>query len=566
MSEQSEQLTGREKKITMATLAGIAVFFLIGLGSIGFWDPDEGRYASIPAAMVRTGDWLTPRLCGVPYFEKPPLLYWVTALSFKLLGFSEFAGRLPLAVCGFVGVCAIFWLGWRKLDWETGLLAAVVLAVNPEYFISARFLVTDMILAGCLTLAMVGFYCASTSTPTRGYATFYVFVALSVLSKGLIGFLLPALIVGAYVLLTRQWHLLREMKLWRGVLIFVIIVFPWFIAEQRRYPEFLNFFIVEHHLVRFTTARTSHHPQPIYFFLPVLLAGFFPWSFLLPVTARRLIPRSDAERQLNVFLWLWFSVIFIFFSMSRGKLTSYVLPAFPPIALLVAQLLNRLGKDVPIVRGVRWGTVLVALFMVILALAILTFAPSVERRHIPLDALRGTVVALSGGMTLGGILLLFWQRLFSERQRFLVPLLVGTNVWLLLAVVNGAKAIEPYANLKPIALAVAQRSRPDDKIVLYNVIQHSLEFYTQRPPIVFSTSGNWKEWAFGLQLEPNAEGFRSNPDDLQTLLASPETVYVIAHEKAFPQLQRSLRVPVYVVRKNASRVVFCNRPVDVISP
>jgi len=585
-------MTTREKFITALVLTAIAALFLTALGSVGFWDHDEGRYAAIPAAMLHTGDWLTPRLCGVPYFEKPPLLYWVTALSFKVFGFTEFAGRLPVAICGFIGICAILLLGWRRFDWQTGLLAAVVLALSPEYFVSARFLVTDMLLTCFLTLALVSFYLASTSENKRGYLLFYVFIALATMSKGIIGFLLPALIIGSYVLLTRQWRILLEMKLWLGVLVFAVIVFPWFILEQRRYPEFLHFFIVQQHFQRFASAHAEHGRSPL-FFVPVLLVGFFPWVMFLPSAAQRdlklvgwfgkLAKLAEANpsqpqpaparlkaalRAINhqssslIFLWLWFGIIFAFFSVSHGKLVSYILPAFPPIALLAAQVWTQYwgkSEDKSLARGVGWGTLLAGLVMALVALVVLLYLPSHLRREgrVQFEAVQGLAAAL--GVTMAGGAVGLFYLTWRQQRRPLCGLFSGVNALTLLLVVGAAKTIEPYVNLKPMAVRLAQRLQPDDQIVLYNIAQPSLEFYTRRLPIVIGEPG---ELTFGVHLEAQPTRFFNETDGLKYLRTSPKTVYCIASVKDFPELQRRLGASAEVMMKNANRVVFRHRVVQ----
>lgn len=321
-----------------------AVPFLLFLGNLPLIDPDEGRYAEIPREMLARGDFITPTLNYVKYFEKPPLLYWLNAASIKLFGLNEFAARLPSALSGLGTVLATYLIALRLFDRRTALLAALFLATAAGFVLQSRIILTDMLLTLCLTSALGAFIIAARREEwRRGGATwylFYLFCALAVLVKGLIGIVFPAGIIFFYILITHEWSILRRMRLGRGMLLFMAVATPWFILVSLRNPEFARFFFIHEHYERFTSTVHGRH-QPFWFFVPVLAATMLPWSFFIPGSlGRAWRDRQHESGRAGLFLLIWTVLIFLFFSKSGSKLVPYMLPIFPPLAILIANRFN----------------------------------------------------------------------------------------------------------------------------------------------------------------------------------------------------------------------------------
>src|SRR5213593_4401 len=264
------------------------LLFFHGLGGIGLIGPDEPRYAAIGREMAMSGDYITPRLYGTPWFEKPVLVYWLAALSYKLFGFSEAAARLPSALAATICVFFVYWCGRKLWDVWIGVLASVILATSIGFFSFARAASMDMPLSACLTMALV-FFLFGINDPDRRrvwFSGFYAALGFGVLAKGPVALLLPALSLAGFLGLRRKWG---EWRAWypQGLWITAFVAVPWFllctIANGR---EFLGVFFINQNVERFTS--TIHgHGRPIYFFLPVLLLLTFPWTFLLIPTLRR---------------------------------------------------------------------------------------------------------------------------------------------------------------------------------------------------------------------------------------------------------------------------------------
>ncbi|WP_246153143.1 glycosyltransferase family 39 protein [Oryzomonas rubra] len=315
------------------------------LGRYGLIEPDEGRYAEIPREMLEKGDFITPTLNYVAYFEKPPLHYWLTAFSFKLFGLNEFAARFAGALAGLLAVLLVYQVGRKLFGRREGLFSALILGTSTGFLAQSRINLTDMTLAFWLTTALCSFIIATVGNEERKgryYYLFYLFSALAVLTKGLIGLVFPAGIIVVYMAMTRRWYLLREMRLVGGIALFLAVTVPWFVLVSLRNPDFARFFFIHEHFERYFTKVHGRY-QPPWFFLPVLLATMFPWS----VYAIRAITRAWRERrhkngERHVFLLIWAGFIFLFFSASHSKLVPYILPIFPPLALLMGKMFSDL--------------------------------------------------------------------------------------------------------------------------------------------------------------------------------------------------------------------------------
>lgn len=320
--------------IIIAALAVVCyVLFFYGLGGLGFVGPDEPRYAAIARAMLLTGDYITPRLYGVPWFEKPVLMYWLAAIGDRLFGIGEAGARFPSALGATLSVFFIYWCGRRLWSRAIGFLAALILATSIGCFSFARAASMDMLLAACLTIALAMFLVGSNETTSSRRSYFYGFYAalgFGVLAKGPVAVGLPVLSLAMFSLLRGKWD---EWKTWypQGIWITAAISVPWFaLCTIVNGWGFLRTFFITHNVERFTTSIFGHD-RPIYYFVPVLLLLTFPWTFLLISAARRTFGKNE-----QVLLW-WAVVPFVFFSFSQSKLPGYILPMVPPIALLLAK-------------------------------------------------------------------------------------------------------------------------------------------------------------------------------------------------------------------------------------
>ncbi len=304
---------------------------------------DESRYSEIPREMVATGEYIVPRLNGIIYLEKPPLFYWLQSLSISVFGNNEGAVRFWNAFFASFTCMMLYIAGAVLYDRRTGLVAAGLLFSSLLFYAMAHFISLDMTLSafvtGSLFCLMIGLHRPQQDDVRRAWIYgSYIFAALALMTKGLVGILLPGSVFVIWMLLTRRFIALKQIYLVSGLLLFFAIALPWHILIQERVPQFFDFYVVGQHFNRYLTLAENRY-EPFWFFIPVLLAGLLPWTFyVIPSLYHscRGWLRNIKGKSTETFLWVWILFIFIFFSLSKSKLIPYILPVFPPIFLLLA--------------------------------------------------------------------------------------------------------------------------------------------------------------------------------------------------------------------------------------
>lgn len=308
--------------------------------------PDEGRYGDVGRWMLLSGDWLTPRLNGLPFFHKPPYLYWLQALSLATFGINEFALRLIPAL--HVGLMLVaLYLAARAITTEhIARRAAIMLGTSLAFLVGGQYVNHDMLVAAWISVAIWCFAFAfmAGARPQAMLARLgFVACALGMLSKGLIGFVLPGLVLLVWLVWTRQLRKILYLPWASGLLLFAGIVAPWFVLAQQQYPELLNYMFVYQQFSRYT-AKSFNNPQPWWFYLLAMSLLLFPWALFALAQVRlnfrtKARPEPDAilmPRQWLSLCWIWVLCITAFFSMTTSKLVGYILPVIPAVALLAA--------------------------------------------------------------------------------------------------------------------------------------------------------------------------------------------------------------------------------------
>src|SRR5437867_266537 len=299
-------------------------FFGFKLGERALWSPDEGRYSEVAREMVVTGDYITPRLDGIKFFEKPPLFYWLQSASRKAFGLNEWSLRLWPAMFALLGCLAVYAGGRKLFGRRTALLACAVLATSGLYYAMSRVADLDMGLSALLTCALISFLLGTREPPglrrRSAMWAFFAFAALAVLEKGLIGIVIPSLVIGTWILAVGEWNVLKNLYLPSGLALFLTIAAPWHVLVAKINPEFLDFYFIREHLQRFLYKNGPlDHPWT---FVPVLFIGFFPWTvFLYQAIRYSLFPswRPRHGHKEAIFLTLWAGWVFLFFSLSSSK-------------------------------------------------------------------------------------------------------------------------------------------------------------------------------------------------------------------------------------------------------
>ncbi len=333
----------------MAIVAVIAWFAPLDLRQLQH--PDEGRYAEIAREMAVTGDYVTPRLNDLKYFEKPPLQYWLGALTFELFGVDEWTARLPTAIAGLLAVLAVGFTGARLAGPDTGAYAALVLLGCVWHIGLSHLLSLDGLLSFWMTVALCAFLLAQRDglaavQVRNAMLVCWAALAAATLTKGLVAPAVAGATLVLYSLATRDLGPWKRLHLLPGTALFLVLAAPWFIVVSLRNPEFARFFFIHEHFERFLT-ETHNRTGEWWYFVPWFVLGLMPWLLVWLVS----LPRSvvAAPRNANGFSWprfclVWSAFIIVFFSLSGSKLPSYILPMFPALALVLGFELTRMSS------------------------------------------------------------------------------------------------------------------------------------------------------------------------------------------------------------------------------
>jgi 4-amino-4-deoxy-L-arabinose transferase-like glycosyltransferase len=531
----------------------LAILWFCGLPARHLADPDEGRYAEIPLQMLLTGDWITPRLNGLKYFEKPPLQYWTTAVAYTLFGASETASRLWTALTGFLAVLTTCYAGTRLFGIRVGVYAGLILISSCLFFLSGMINTLDMGVSCFLTMALAGFLTAqrdgATPLQTRyGMWLAWSSIALAILSKGLIGLVLPGAVLVFYTLIQRDWRLWTRLHTRSGIVMLTVIAAPWFVLVVRANPEFLHFFFIHEHVDRFTSdVHGRFHPW--YYYVPVVVVGLVPWLPVLPIALRKAwhAPALPQRFRPERFLCLWIAVIYLFFSFSNSKLPFYLVPILPPIALLIANTIPRLS-DTQLFRRF--------LPVMLLGIAAAGYAcfyqfSSIQNTATAQGQVFGWLLAgaavLAVGWTLGAGLV--------GRKRIDAAILVTAlssllGLQLVMRDIDRiAPALSTYRTAQKIALLP-----PSGPVYSVEMYRQSLSFYLQRPVTVVAYEG---ELEFGLEHEPK-QGIPTLDLFKKIWRTTPEAMAVM-ERKTFDLLRVSF--PLRVIDVNGDlMLVMLNLP------
>lgn len=490
-------------------LAALLLFWNLGYAPL--WNPDEGRYAAASLEMAQpfdggASDWVVPHLNTVPRLNKPPLVYWLTAGFFKLLGVSTEIARLASAFAAVIVLLIIWRLGHRLFDETTGVLGGLVWATSALPFVLSHTLNTDMLLTACVAMALFGLVISTPdsngSTPPHwAYPLAGVGLGLALLAKGPVGFVLPFGIWGLWLILTRSRHWWRDIS-WGGVLVAIalsgVIAAPWYVAIAKQHPEFLKSFLLGENIARLTGTQFYHKPQPFYFYLIIVLVGLFPWTcFLLPTfTQLRDDFRSERARDENTLinrdarwlLWIWALAIIGLFSISKVKLITYILPAFPALALLIsASITSSLpaanatvkhsGKAAISATGVLLGLLAIIVPVVFLHPKLL------GDKLMPISEIAPLAWTLCGLLTVAAaVLFIHFARRSDEAGTLKSALwLGGTGMVLFVTLIFGAGRAADYEDPSPLTIALSKSMQPNDVFVEFRSFVPTTIFYLNRP-------------------------------------------------------------------------------------
>ncbi|HBN22964.1 MAG TPA: hypothetical protein DD412_06985 [Holosporales bacterium] len=511
----------------------ISLFFGVFLGTRPLSVPDEGRYTEIPREMVESGDFVTPRLNGVKYFEKPPLVYWLTSASIKNFGINEWALRFWPAVFALFGCLATYLFGRRFYGRQTGIAGSLILATSLLYYAHSRILILDMPVSALLTGSLFSFFAAvfekNKNRKRLLLAGFFVLSAGALMTKGLLGIALPSCIILLWSLFYKRWEALKYAFNPWGILLFMALALPWHILASLRNPEFFDFYIVHEQILRFLT--TVHkRSQPFWFFIPIIVLGLFPWiSFLhkaLVDTYRNI--KIKAETHLtDAFLVIWIVFIFLFFSASSSKLIPYIVPVFPAFALLIGRTISKTWSN----NDVAPHTLSIRLFQG-LALLLIIAAPIALYIEKKLDNLLITpYAAATVGILLIGLVTTFIHHRKKNMRALLLT--IGLTSALMYLPLNKAWVHLEGRSVYPLAQELKNRLEKEDLVISWHRYYQDLPPYIERITYVVDYL---TEMSFGASVE-DVSGWMLSEEGFKEIIDTGKPFYIVTRASFVKDMQ-----------------------------
>jgi 4-amino-4-deoxy-L-arabinose transferase-like glycosyltransferase len=470
----------------LSSLLLLLLFFatvLFRIGALPLTGADEPRYARVAEEMWRAGQWVTPLLEGRPWLEKPPLYYWITIPHYAVLGPTETAARLGPAFCLLISSLTVWWLGRRLVNPLAGLYAGTILLTAVGFVAYGRSASTDMPFVACLTISLALFCFATINTGGVSWALVggYTFLGLAVLAKGPVTVVLVIGTLSLFWWLDEHGGAIRKLRVLPGLLIATVVAVPWFVLAFRDNGfAFISVFFINHNLMRYVT-DIHHHAQPFYYYIPVFLGFLFPWSGWLPLLSQGIHRGTlSARREWNrmeLFLACWCIFPLIFFSLSESKLSGYVLPSLPAVALLLGSRLSAVQRDRPFTFAL-WFYIGVSVTTAAALVAV--FQIRYEGRW--QTGLLLAIIALLPALTV-------WWRGLRGRTKLLAALTLLHGLTLIIGAVQFSfPVLGAYHSTRDIArqaLAVREGREP---IVTYLFFHHTLNYYTD-----YQITGDLKE-------------------------------------------------------------------------
>ena len=542
---------------------------------------DEGRYGEIAREMYATGDWVTPRYNGYKYFEKPPLQAWMTATAYTLFGVGEWQSRLWTGITGYFAILATGFTAWKLIGDERGVMAgwvsAILLASSPMWNVGGHFNTLDMGLSSILSCALFSLLLAQrdglSRTARRNWMWLcWAFMALAVLSKGLIGIVIPGMVLVVYTLSTGNWGLWKRLHLFSGLIVFFLIATPWFVLVSLKNPEFPHFFFIHEHWDRFTKDGHNRKGHPLYF-VPLILVGFIPWLAQVGQGLMRAWRERRSGEDVDVSavkgfrpLWLcavWAVMIFLFFSKSQSKLPGYIMPIFPALALLaglaMASALERMSLNDD---NRSWKRQMIYLTLLLFIGFIgVPYTYQLGNAHYErLEYQQYAVWIAAGLMAALAILASSWNSLrgFNGQspahrlRKLLDSFLRAAIAFFVLIQVVGLGHDTHGRSISGADLAVAVRPYIKDETPVYSIrmLDHTFPFYIQHPTIMVDMQD---ELEFGIEQEPDT--WAPKVSDFAARWNADAAPVVVVPLQYLDEIA-ALKLPMAEVGRDTRRAVF----------
>lgn len=559
----------RKGRPRLADVAIIAILCMAFYFSLSFTrplaSPDEGRYSEIPREMAETGDWVTPRLNGVQYFYKPPLFYWMQATSIEALGVNRMSLRLPNSAMAVLGIVLTYLAAAWTYGRKAGLFSAAVLATTLFYYAMGNIITLDMTVSVFITGALFSFMLAwreRESAAKRGafWISAFAFSALAVMTKGLIGILIPGCVAFLYLMLTGPVSSLRSVRksdlAWwaAGLAVFAAIAVPWHVLAAAANPPlegaegmfsknpegqgFAWYYFINEHFLRYLDAETSHRYQPFWFFFAFAPVGFIPWIVLLPRAVRNAAAGGWAKLKASnpefIFLCVWIAFVLLFFSISKSKLLPYILPIYPALAVIVGRLLAKVWDAPEKYRLRPEAYTLVGLGFAAAVAVVPLFAHfSAKGKILNPESAMICFGALGIFLLCGSLVTLYF---ILKRRPHAATFSLFAAIALFLFCFNPLGSHLQRPDTEEFAKIIMQKASPDAKIIASECYNEAQDLPVWLGRVISVYKGPTEEQAFGFNREREKHGSRYLDDAEFSEAMSKSECFIVFHRESYKRV------------------------------
>lgn len=502
-NDQSAELNWKIYAVILVLM--YLIIYILPLGIRPVMIPDEARYAEIPREMIAADNWVSPRLNGLRYFEKPVLGYWVTGISMQVFGETAFAMRLPSALSAGLSALALFMLLLRFTQRRTTALNAAMIYLSMlGVFLIGTINILDSVFSFLLTAAFVSFYFSHKETDSKKRLVYLLLLGLfcggAFLAKGFLAFVLLGAVIGPYVIWQGRWQELFT-RGWIALLSAILVIAPWALLVHFQEPEYWHYFFWEEHVKRFASEE-AQHAEPIWFYLMFLPLLTLPWIAQLPLALNKLLMSEDGsdnapgkDRDLLKYCILWFSMPFIFFSVSRGKLPTYILPCLAPLAVMLAVGIENYLSDKnaiePKATGYKIANAVVAAFFLMVALALVLIQTGVAGKPVWSDGENWKWIALVCAFLSGAVLLLVSSKKQSVNRRLSLQALSVAAVMFVISI--GLPQRTAMSKMPgDFLLEHADKIKPDTILFSDDILIHAVNWNYKRDDVYMTGAGESK--------------------------------------------------------------------------
>ncbi|MCL5774142.1 MAG: glycosyltransferase family 39 protein [Firmicutes bacterium] len=536
------------RTICILILVLLAIFlFTYKLGNYSFWDNDEPLYTGMAKHMTTSGDWVTLQFSGENWFCHPPLYMWLTALTSYVNGWNEFTGRIWSSIFAVGIILLVFFIGEKLVSLRGGFLSAIVALTTIQIFVQSHLANLDTALIFFLAASIFALYIGAVEEKKNYYIGAWILMGLATLDKGIFGFLFPLLIIFLYLLMKKELPKFKKIFLSPGIIIFLLLAIPWYAVEIYLHGnKFIDEVFLFYTVQRLTTPILNQK-EPIYFYIPVFILGFFPWIFFFPQAFAYIInlvrqkskealqsqALSKAGSDMPILLIIWFAVVFISFTVIRTKLPNYILIIYPACALMMGKYWDSLlaQKKLPssfIISGSFFLIFVPAIIFIFRKVALSIYPAEFEN-------FKGQLVILAVELLAGAVLTYIF--IFINRvTTFIALALTGYLLFINIAVLT-VKA-DYYKPMKPIALALSKLIKENDLLYMDFKLEgkNSLVFY----------SGHDRNYFY-------------DKSEIKNIMSQQKRVFLLIKEKDCNELFSDTDMSPVIVGRGKDILVLSNR-------